>query len=449
MNESRNTRRSLLSSALCLLLSLVMLTGTTFAWFSDSVRSANNVIKSGTLDLAFERWDGDSWEDATDQQILNYDKWEPGYTQIANLRLVNNGTLALKWNATIKSDGKLTKLADAIYVYAKKDSGDAVKDYIEQNVTRENLDDLTEAGQLTKCTLREYVTNVTTLNSGSLLAGESAYLGLILQMDTAAGNEYQGLDLCKEFDIAVVATQYTYEEDSFDDQYDADAIYKPEAEYIETNGELDFAFDSDGYFVLGNDLNISGSEVMEGKDVYLDLNGLSITTESNILTKGNLEISNGTILGTGNWYAVRTLEGGKSIYENVDIISNGGGVNVFGESVFKSGTVTTNSTTSNARHVFYVATNGDLTIEDGTFKFCPENLSRKGCYIYADGGNVVVYGGTFDKPSTRKTDYPGIKTVNGGTVTVYGGTFRFDPSEYVADGYEAVKNGEWWTVSEK
>ena len=33
--------------------------------------------------------------------------------------------------------------------------------------------------------------------------------------------------------------------------------------------------------------------------------------------------------------------------------------------------------------------------------------------------------------------------------TIYGGTFQFDPSEFVAEGYEAVKGADgWWTVSQ-
>ena len=51
MTNKKNTRRALFMSALSLILCFAMLMGTTFAWFTDSVTSANNIIKSGNLDV--------------------------------------------------------------------------------------------------------------------------------------------------------------------------------------------------------------------------------------------------------------------------------------------------------------------------------------------------------------------------------------------------------------
>ena len=45
------TKHSLLMSAIALLLCFSMLIGTTFAWFTDTVTSSGNIIKSGTLDV--------------------------------------------------------------------------------------------------------------------------------------------------------------------------------------------------------------------------------------------------------------------------------------------------------------------------------------------------------------------------------------------------------------
>ena len=61
MTNAKNTKRALWMSILSLLLCFTMLLGTTFAWFTDSVTSANNVIQSGNLDIELEYWDGDSW----------------------------------------------------------------------------------------------------------------------------------------------------------------------------------------------------------------------------------------------------------------------------------------------------------------------------------------------------------------------------------------------------
>ena len=85
MTNKKGIKRSLLMSALALLLCVSMLIGSTFAWFTDSVTSAGNIIKSGTLDISMKWADGKedpatttAWTDASTGPIFNYDKWEPG-----------------------------------------------------------------------------------------------------------------------------------------------------------------------------------------------------------------------------------------------------------------------------------------------------------------------------------------------------------------------------------
>ena len=47
----KNKKTALAKSLLALLLCVAMLIGTTFAWFTDSVTSSGNIIKSGKLDI--------------------------------------------------------------------------------------------------------------------------------------------------------------------------------------------------------------------------------------------------------------------------------------------------------------------------------------------------------------------------------------------------------------
>ena len=54
MTNMKATKRALVSSVLALVLCFAMLLGTTYAWFTDSVVSANNKITAGTLDV--ELW---------------------------------------------------------------------------------------------------------------------------------------------------------------------------------------------------------------------------------------------------------------------------------------------------------------------------------------------------------------------------------------------------------
>ena len=109
MTSKKTTRRALLSSMIALLLCVSMLVGTTFAWFTDSVTSASNIIKSGNLDIEMY-WakgtedpnaDTTVWTDASTGAIFNYDKWEPGYTEVRHIKISNEGTLALKYQLHI------------------------------------------------------------------------------------------------------------------------------------------------------------------------------------------------------------------------------------------------------------------------------------------------------------------------------------------------------------
>ena len=222
----KSTKKALIASLLMLTLCFSALAGTTFAWFTDSVSSNGNIIQSGTLKIGFDKWDesandgAGAWT-AVNGPIFNYNKWEPGYTQIVNLRVTNLGTLALKWQATIQTEKELSILADVINVYVRSDDqNDSVKDYI-ATVDRFDFEQKAMDGEFKKFTLRQFVDNLTVMTQGTMVAGQESYLGLVLQMDTAAGNDYQGLDLGGKFDLKILATQHTYEDDSYGNSYDA------------------------------------------------------------------------------------------------------------------------------------------------------------------------------------------------------------------------------------
>ena len=87
-------------------------------------------------------------------------------------------------------------------------------------------------------------------------------------------------------------------------------------------------------------------------------------------------------------------------------------------------------------------------INGGEFSFA--NVGQKRAYIYAtNGATVYVKGGTFGKASTNSSYKAGI--MGTGTVIITGGTFGFDPSAWVADGYEATydSTSKVWTVAKQ
>ena len=234
MTKTKSTKRALLLSALSLLMCVSMLIGSTFAWFTDSVTAGNNVIKSGTLDVEMHWADGKTdpanttWTDASTGAIFNNDLWEPGYTEVRHIKISNVGTLALKYQLNIYANGDVSKLADAIDVY--------FVDPAVQVADRTALDGVEPVGTLTQV-LAGMPGNV----SGDLNAGDSNVVTLALKMRESAGNEYQGLEIGSDFVIQLLATQLTYEDDSFDDQYDANAEFlqvNTSAAIVNNNGKL-------------------------------------------------------------------------------------------------------------------------------------------------------------------------------------------------------------------
>ncbi len=208
--------KTLVASLVAIVISFSTLVGTTFAWFTDSTVSANNKIQAGTLKVDLELLDKEgNWSSLKENNapIFNYDKWEPGYTDVKILKVENEGTLALKWIAKFVPNGELTALADVIDVYVCPS-----KTELSYPANR-SLENYARVG-----TIREFVTTIEESTKGVLLAKESAYLGIALKMQNV-GNEYQGLDLGGAFDIAILATQVSLEKDGFNDEYDNSSEY--------------------------------------------------------------------------------------------------------------------------------------------------------------------------------------------------------------------------------
>lgn len=187
MKSSKTTRRALLLSMAAVVMCVAMLTGTTFAWFTDSATTGTNQIQAGNLDIVLEyatEWDEagvpSKWADANGKTLpfLTVDGheaktyWEPGCTyQLPELRVRNNGKLPVRFEYIINGFDGDSKLLEVL----------RMADTILQD----------ETGDL----------------EAPLAAGEtSLYFALTFHMDEAAGNEYQGLTAAG-IGITVVATQ--------------------------------------------------------------------------------------------------------------------------------------------------------------------------------------------------------------------------------------------------
>lgn len=240
MTKQKSTKRALLLSALSLLMCVSMLIGSTFAWFTDSVTSSGNIIKSGTLDVEMywadgtEAPDSATWTDASTSAIFNYDKWEPGYVEVRHIKIANVGTLALKYQIKIVANGEVSDLADVIDVY-----------YVDPAVQVSNRAQLTDANKLG--TLTEVLANLANTANGELPAGENDTITLALKMQESAGNEYQGLSIGSDFSVVLMATQDNVEKDAFDEDYDDIEIPDKDIQIIDGNT---YYYLNDGNVVL-------------------------------------------------------------------------------------------------------------------------------------------------------------------------------------------------------
>lgn len=134
MNSHRQTKRALLTSVMALVMCVVMLLGTTFAWFTDTATANVNKIQAGNLDVALYYGDtangaiGTSWTELVDgSPALKFLQsngttatqqdfyWEPGGTySLPALKVVNNGNLNLKYKIEITGIKGSAKLNDVI-----------------------------------------------------------------------------------------------------------------------------------------------------------------------------------------------------------------------------------------------------------------------------------------------------------------------------------------------
>ena len=250
-NNQKATKRALLTSVMALVMCVVMLVGTTFAWFTDTASTAVNKIVAGNLDVDIVDKEGISLDGKTLSFVNKENQsnilWEPGATFFTQgFKIVNKGNLALKYKVVVSGttgDAKLLKAIEFDVVTEK---------------TKEAAEALAKEGNLLK------------QNDSAPADTDAAkvYYYLRGHMKEEAGNEYKNLTL-DGISITVYATQYTYEFDSFNNTYDEDA------------GK------DTAYYTLA-EFNALPAIPDGVKTVYVDLSGKSL---QNGLTIGNENIA--------------------------------------------------------------------------------------------------------------------------------------------------------------
>lgn len=325
MNNKRATKRALLTSVMALVMCVVMLVGTTFAWFTDTASTGVNKIQAGNLKVDIVDKEGTTSLDGKSLSFTNINGatdilWEPGVTfRTPGFKIKNDGNLALKYKLALNGVTGSSKLLEVIKFSV---------------VTAGTTDNSFEAVDIDRF-------------EGHLAAGETSSTVLYIQghMDKNAGNEYQGLELTG-LGITVYATQDNVENDSFGPDYDKYATYYP---VLDAAGMKD-ALANGGNIKVDADVN-PDKTLVATKETTIDMNGKTIANITDVWSDNDWSLisarngANLTITGNGTFkakendaFAVDVQDGSTVTIENGTFIGNMHAVYVYdGTAVIEGG----------------------------------------------------------------------------------------------------------------
>ena len=418
-----NSKKALLSSAFALVLSVAMLIGTTFAWFTDTASTAVNKIQSGNLKVGFQYWNGEKYVDAKDATLFSEETlWEPGHTEVVYLKVINQGNLALKY--------RLNTINTFEYQYAKNSDGNQI---LLSKYLKIGIADGKNAAEGVYATREEAIaaaadnlvsydscTKDNTLLPATTDSESADYFAFVVYMPTDVGNEANWDKNVRgsygapwiRFNLALNATQASYENDSFDNKYDEGVPYPLAG--VDANGTGNVIYD---------ELEKQNPSILLGADAARSF-GWFVRYATTINLNGHSMTTNG--------------------YQSVIDVTANGDLVITGNGTLDASGGRDSVTAVTVDH------GGKLTIENGTF------IGKEGnSCIYNAGGTVEIKGGTFKgDPQWTLNCQDG----SGSVITVKGGTFyKFDPSNanvgageiVVPDSFKVVQNGDWYTVVAK
>ena len=460
MNNKKATKRALLTSVMALVMCVVMLVGTTFAWFTDTASTGVNKIQAGNLDVELAYKNAETMTTDTGFKAANKDTpvfkegalWEPGHVEYVVLKISNAGNLALKYKLGINIasetgstnvDGNAFNLSDYIRF--------AVLDDDKSSLGRDDL--VAAAEKVGSKLINEGYSKENNLNK----TNDADIVTLVVWMPKSVGNEAnykvaEGITAPSiDLGINVVATQLTYEKDSFDDQYDKDAEYPIS---VTTGDELQAIVSNATApvnIVLTNSITTNNFVIPEGKDVTLDLNGRTVTNAGShtILNKGHLTLTDSSADKSGQ---VISLKGNTAALRNGDNAV----------CVVEGGTISRDGANGNTWHV--VENFGKMTFNGGKVVLKHGNgFAITNGWNYFDPGASTTHAVMEINALELDTDSSGIKncrygdlTVNDVTVTSTGfwalsndylGTAVINGGTLTSNSFKAVSNGAAMTVN--
>ena len=228
MTNLKMTKRALLTSVMALMLCFAMLTGTTFAWFTDQETSANNKIIAGNLDVELYHQGANDAEaikvnSATADlfQDVTPEKWEPGAIAYETFTIKNVGNIAFKYDFTM-SVGNATVIdghsfADMLKVTVVEGDFAPTGRIDTSEYTWTGFENLTKIGKLYPA---DYATDMTNYSTNDV------YTIIVWWEPSDIDNVFNTKDtVSAEFRIQLFATQLDAEVDAFGPDYDKDSTF--------------------------------------------------------------------------------------------------------------------------------------------------------------------------------------------------------------------------------
>lgn len=379
MTRSSITKKALFISTCALLFSMLMMAGSTFAWFTDSVSTGSNKITTGSLkvELLHTNAKVTKEEAVTQSTLLFTDKngeaisWEPGAVAYENFTVKNDGDLALNYRLALDLNNANT---------IKGTDGKSLKDVLKVKVVKGGV----TASDVTENSLK-------TAEGFAAVAGDQLNI-----LEKAAGKGTQELAMSTSSDTYGVILYWQPNAET-DYQYNL-------ANYTDkdsTGKSVDKT--SDGKDKLSIDLGISlgATQAME----ELDSSGNDYDKEatypagnaSELQTAMEKASDGDTIELTGNI----ALNGDLTVNKNVTIKSVGGAVISGGAIKIGSGS--------------------NVTLKNITFR-SPRTSDNKGVSLKAENysGDLAVDGCRFEEPQWSSIE---IDAKAGASVSITGCTF--------------------------
>ena len=398
MTNRKSSKRALLGSVMAMVLCLAMLVGATFAWFTDTASTGVNKIQAGKLDVALEMKDAAGQWVSAEGKTLDFVKaaageqvlWEPGCTYtLPELRVVNNGNLALKYKVAITGINGSAKLNEAI----------------------------------------EWTINDADLSADHSLSAGATSEALTIKghMKESAGNEYMNESI-DGIAITVYATQVASEYDSFNNTYDENATYP-----VVNVTELKEALTNGGVVAVTKDIHTNNIEDTAAARMVIS-QPTTLNLEKKIITPDDMGNNDNNFVAL-YVNADTTINAGKD--GGIDTGVNGG----YGINVKDGATLTINGGYYYGGGTAVQVQEGTLIINGGTFACEPYSNPTYGYNFlincldsaYKNGtAKVIINGGTFVNFDPSNCTAEGAGT------------------NFVADGYKVVSEAHgtdtWYTV---